>query len=51
MVENVKQIQVPTRPNGAKAEGCPRHCFNMCCVAQPTEDTPIQIRQRDNPSR
>ena len=33
-----KQIQGLTGHDGAKATGCQRHCFDMCCVAQHTED-------------
>ena len=29
-----KQIQGPTRHNGAKAKGYQRHYFGMCSIAQ-----------------
>ena len=34
-----KQIQGLSGHNGVKAEGCQRHCFGMCGVAQYAEDT------------
>ena len=37
--------------NGAKAKGCQRRCFDMCCAAQHAEDTPRWTRQGTNPSR
>ena len=44
-----KQIQGPTRHNVAKVKGCQRHCFNMCCVAQHTENTPRWTKQGTQP--
>ena len=44
-----KQIQGPTRHNVAKVEGCQRHCFNMCCVAQHTENIPRWTKQDTQP--
>ena len=35
-----KQIQGPTSHNGGKAKVCQRYCFDICCVAQHSEDTP-----------
>ena len=40
-----KQIQSLTGHNGAKAKGCQRDCFDMCCVAQHAESTPRRPRQ------
>ena len=34
-----EQIQGSTVHYGTKAKKCQRHCFNMCCVEQHTEDT------------
>ena len=35
-----KQVKGLTGRNRAKAENRYRHCFDMCSVAQDTEDTP-----------
>ena len=45
-----EQIQGTTTPNGAKVEGCQRHLFDMCCVAQHAEDKPKQTRQGTHPA-
>ena len=37
-------IQGTIGHNGVKTEGCQRHCFDMCGVAEHAEDTPGQSR-------
>ena len=46
-----EQVQGTTGHNGAKAEGCHRHCVDMCSVAQHAEDTPGQSRQGTHSSK
>ena len=45
-----EQIQGPTGHNCAKAKGCQRHYFDMCCMVQPTENTPRQSRLENSQS-
>ena len=45
-----KQIRGPTQHNGAKAKGCQRHCFDMCCVAQHAKDTTGAVDRAPTPA-